>query len=59
MIIARNLEKPFQVIETEGGDQIVLDRREAKKSTRRILNLYRIPSDRSENLKRKFINTGN
>jgi hypothetical protein len=41
----------FQVIETERGDQIVLDRREAKKSRRRIMKQYSLEHDRSENLR--------
>jgi len=40
----------FQVIETDRGDQIVLDRRSANKSRRRILKQYRISEDRSDNI---------
>jgi S1-C subfamily serine protease len=40
----------FQVIETKMGDQIVLDRRAANKSGRRILKQYRISEDRSDNV---------
>ncbi len=40
----------FHVIETAQGDQIVLDRRAANKSRKRILKQYRIPDDRSDNI---------
>jgi S1-C subfamily serine protease len=42
---------PFQIFETESGLQIVLDRKEAGRSKKRILKLYKIKSDRSANLK--------
>ena len=48
----------FHVIETSRGDQIVLDRREADKSKKRILKQYRISTDRSENLNRYTISRG-
>lgn len=41
----------FQVIETERGDQIVLDRKEARKSRRRVMKQYSIERDRSEHLR--------
>jgi hypothetical protein len=47
--IESNREK-FHVIETDQGDQIVLDRRAANKSRKRILKQYRIPDDQSENI---------
>jgi len=42
---------PYHVIDTEDGKQIILDRKQANRSTRRILKLYRIKRDRSENLR--------
>jgi S1-C subfamily serine protease len=46
------------VIEIDQGDQIVLNRREADKSRRRILKQYRISADRSDNLEREVISRG-
>jgi S1-C subfamily serine protease len=48
----------FHVIEIDQGNQIVLDRREADKSKRRILKQYRISADRSGNLKPEIISRG-
>jgi hypothetical protein len=48
----------FHVIEIDQGDQIVLNRREADKSRRRILKQYRISADRSDDLKPEIISRG-
>lgn len=42
----------FQLFELENGDQIVLNRREAIRSTRRILRQYDVKRDRSSNLRK-------
>jgi S1-C subfamily serine protease len=42
----------YQVIETQGKSQIIIDRKEAEKGSKRILKQYKIGSDRSEDLRR-------
>jgi hypothetical protein len=42
----------YQVIETQGKSQVIIDRKEAEKGVKRILKLYKIGSDRSEDLRR-------
>jgi S1-C subfamily serine protease len=43
---------PYQVIETLGKSQIIIDRKDAEKNAKRILKQYKIGSDRSEGLRR-------
>jgi S1-C subfamily serine protease len=43
---------PYQVIETQSKSQIIIDRKEAEKSAKRILKQYKIGGDRSEDLRR-------
>jgi hypothetical protein len=43
---------PYQVIETQSKSQIVIDRKDAEKSAKRILKQYKIGNDRSEDLRR-------
>ena len=42
----------YQVIETQGKSQVIIDRKEAEKGSKRILKQYKIGSDRSEDLRR-------
>jgi S1-C subfamily serine protease len=43
--------KPYHVLATARGDKIIIDRKLARKSRRRILETYRIESDRSADLR--------
>ncbi len=51
--IKRNKDS-FHILETTTGARIVLDKREADRSTKRILRQYKIPADRSENLRKRY-----
>ncbi len=45
--------EPFIILEDQFNRKIIIDRFKAQKSHQEILDIYRIPSDRSENLRSK------